>query len=176
MPDASDITRLEQITEVLDRHRVAYIVIGGQAEYLMGSPRVTFDVDVCYSRDVVNHEPLASALRELKVSLRNAPADLPFRIDAETIKRGSNFTFDTPFGPFDLLGYVEPIGEYPQLEASAQTYRVGGREFRVIDLDDLIRIKRHINRSKDRDSLYQLLAIKRIREEGGGDDPRRLDA
>jgi len=30
---------------------------------------------------------------------------------------------------------------------------------------DLIRVKEHIGRARDRDSLYQLLAIKRIRQE-----------
>jgi hypothetical protein len=37
----------------------------------------------------------------------------------------------------------------------------------VIGLDDLIRIKRHINRPKDRESLPQLEAIKRLREQEG---------
>jgi hypothetical protein len=36
---------------------------------------------------------------------------------------------------------------------------------RTISLDDLIRVKRHIDRGKDSESLFQLLAIKRVREE-----------
>jgi hypothetical protein len=38
---------------------------------------------------------------------------------------------------------------------------------RVIGLDDLIRIKRHLSRPKDRESLLHLEAIKRLREEEG---------
>lgn len=38
---------------------------------------------------------------------------------------------------------------------------------RVIGLDDLIRIKRHLARPKDRESPLQLEAIKRPREEEG---------
>jgi hypothetical protein len=34
------------------------------------------------------------------------------------------------------------------------------------ELDDLIRVKEHIRRSKDNDSLFQLKAIKQIRNEG----------
>jgi len=37
----------------------------------------------------------------------------------------------------------------------------------VIGLDDLIRIKRHIKRPKDKESLLQLEAIKRLREQEG---------
>ena len=35
-----------------------------------------------------------------------------------------------------------------------------------VGLDDLIRIKEHINRPKDRDSLMHLRAIKKLREQG----------
>jgi hypothetical protein len=37
-----------------------------------------------------------------------------------------------------------------------------------MSLDDLIRIKEHICRPKDRDSLMHLLAIRRVRGEQGG--------
>lgn len=78
---------------------------------------------------------------------------------------GNNYTFDTSLGKLDLLGWVEPIGDYEALRAQAETYPVGDLRLSVISLDQLIRIKEHIGRSKDRDSLYQLLAIKRLREE-----------
>jgi predicted nucleotidyltransferase len=47
------------------------------------------------------------------------------------------------------------------------TVTIRGRPTQVIGLDDLIRIKRHINRPKDRESLLQLEAIKRLREQEG---------
>jgi predicted nucleotidyltransferase len=59
------------------------------------------------------------------------------------------------------------IGGYNELVAHAETVSIGGRPTRVIGLDDLIRIKQHINRSKDRESLLQLKAIKRLREQEG---------
>jgi hypothetical protein len=46
-PDQSD---LEKIAAILLRHRVEFLVVGGQAEVLMGSPRVTYDTDLCYCR------------------------------------------------------------------------------------------------------------------------------
>jgi len=146
-------------------HGVQFIVIGGQAEYLFGSPRVTYDVDLCYERSPGNLEKLATVLRELKVVLRGAPADLPFVMDAKTLAMGSNFTFKTAVTDLDLLGWVEPFGEYNTLLTSSKIMRVGDMDLRVIGLDDLIKIKQHINRSKDRESLMQLLAIKRIQVE-----------
>ena len=41
---------------------------------------------------------------EIGVALRGAPADLPFTPDARTLENGANFTFDTEWGSFDILG------------------------------------------------------------------------
>ena len=166
MPDDQTPSRLESICTLLARHGVEFLVIGGQAEYLFGSPRVTYDVDLCYRRTKENLERLAGALKELNPTLRGAPADLPFVIDARSLALGENFTFNTSVGPLDLLGWVEPLGNYDELIKHAETYPVGGEHVRTISLDDLIRVKEHIRRPKDRDSLFQLQAIKRLRQEG----------
>lgn len=149
------------------RHEVEYIVIGGQAETLMGSPRVTYDVDLCYSRVAENLTRLAAALIELNARLRNVPADVPFLLDARTLKLGSNFTFHTSIIDLDVFGWVEPIGDYDALSHNAQTFPLGDQSVRSISLDDLIRVKTTIKRFKNSESMFQLLAIKRIRDEAG---------
>lgn len=167
MAEDTDKSPLERVAEVLTRHGVEFIVIGGQAETIHGSARVTYDVDLCYRRSPANLGRLAAALKELKVSLRNAPPDLPFIIDATSLALGDNFTFDTIHDAVDFLGYVEPLGGYEEITQNAETYPVGDFELRVISLDDLIRIKEHLGRPKDRDSLMHLRAIKQVREERG---------
>lgn len=167
MAEASDKSQFEQIVEVLHRHHVEFIVIGGQAETLYGSPRVTYDTDLCYRRTPQNLDHLAAALLELRPTLRGAPVDLPFRIDSQSLALGSNFTFDTPCGPLDLLGWVEPLGDFNVLARRCATLPLGDHELHVIGLDDLIAIKQHIQRPKDRESLLQLLAIRRMRDEDG---------
>ena len=157
-------SELRRIAEVMAQHGVEYIVIGGQAESLMGSPRVTYDVDLCYRRTPDNLTRLAAALTQLGARLRNVPADVPFLLDAKTLEMGSNFTFHTSVIDLDILGYVEPIGDYPAVAASAEEYTlVDGRRVRTIGLDDLIRVKSTIKRFKDGESMFQLLAIKRVR-------------
>lgn len=49
----------------------------------------------------------------------------------------------------------------------AETVSIGSLPTSVIGLDGLIRIKRYIGRPKDRESLLQLGAIKRLREQEG---------
>lgn len=125
-------------------------------------------MSICATGARENLERLAAALRELKPALRGAPPDLPFKIVAQSLALGSNFTFSTSHGDLDLLGFVEPLGGYEKIAASATVEQLGDVSVKVISLDDLIRVKRHINRPKDRESLFQLEAIKRIREETGG--------
>jgi hypothetical protein len=136
MAGETEKSDLERIAEVFVAHGVEFIVIGGQAEALYGSARVTYDVDLCYRRTPENLKRLAEALRELRPSLRGAPAGLPFILDERTLAMGSNFTFTTPVIDLDLLGYVEPLGEYDRVAAKAITYHVAALDLRVIDLDD----------------------------------------
>jgi predicted nucleotidyltransferase len=161
----SEQSDLEQIANILLRHGVEFIVVGGQAEALMGSPRVTYDTDLCYRRTKENLVRLANALQELHPTLRGAPADLPFALDAHALAFGSNYTLNTNLGPLDLLGWVEPLGPYESLLPASESYVVGEITLRTIGLGDLIRIKQHLGRTKDRESLLQLLAIRSIRDD-----------
>jgi hypothetical protein len=160
---------LRKVAEVMTRHGVEFIVIGGQAETLMGSARVTYDVDLCYRRTKDNLSRLAAALKELKPTLRGAPRDLPLVLDAQALALGNNYTFETYLGKLDLLGWVEPLGDYEVLAKAVESYPVGEMKLNVIGLEDLIRVKEHIGRTKDSDSLCQLLAIRKIRGEQTSD-------
>ncbi len=167
MADAPEKPRLVAIAEHLQRHGVEFMVIGGQAATLLGSPHPTFDVDLCYRRTADNLTRLAAALKELHPTLRGAPADLPFRIDAESLALGSNFTFNTDLGPLDLLGWVEPFGTFEDLRSRAATIPAGDVSLLTISLDDLIAIKRHLGRPKDKAALVQLEELKRLRDTAG---------
>lgn len=165
--ESKSASEMRAFVEVLRRNGVEFLVIGGQAEALMGSPRATYDTDLCYRRSLENLRRMAVALKELKPTLRGAPPDLPVIIDERSLSLGCNYTFDTTHGKLDLLGWVEPIGDFDALAKHAETYPYEGDQVRTISLNDLIRVKQHIGRSKDRDSLIQLLAIRKAREDTG---------
>jgi len=69
---------------------VDYIIVGGVAAGIHGALRTTRDLDVVYGRDPANVARLVAALGPLQPYLRGAPAGLPFRLDAETVRRGLN--------------------------------------------------------------------------------------
>src|SRR2546423_7438669 len=96
----------------LHSNNVAFVIIGGVAATLHGSARVTYDLDIVYERTPENLQRIIEALGPFKPYLRGAPPGLPFRFDAETLKRGLNFTFTTSEGPLDLLGELSGVGSY----------------------------------------------------------------
>jgi hypothetical protein len=57
------------ILEILTRHGVEFIVIGGSAALLNGVPLVTFDLGVVHLRESVNIEKLLAALQELHAAI-----------------------------------------------------------------------------------------------------------
>lgn len=137
------------ILEALDRHRVDYVVVGGLAGLAHGSRYPTNDTDVAYERSRGNLELLAAALQELGATLRGAPPDLPFLLDATTLSRGANFTFDTRFGPLDILGDPAGAPPYAGLRGAATPKTIFGLKVLVASLDHLIAMKEAAGRPKD---------------------------
>jgi hypothetical protein len=141
--------QLEPLLGALVRNGVDFVLVGGLAGIAHGSSYPTYDLDVAYARDRANLERLAAALAEIRVTLRGAPADLPFQLKAQTLSDGVNFTFDTEFGSLDVLGDVAGIKSYEDLRAAAETEEIAGEVVRVASLDHLIAMKRAANRRKD---------------------------
>jgi predicted nucleotidyltransferase len=145
---------------VLARHGVQFVVVGGFAGAMRGSPVITYDLDICYSREDVNLERLASALRELSAKVRGVEEEVPFQLDAESLRNGDSFTFLTDSGPFDILGTPAGTSGFDDLNAGATDEAMDGITLRVASVDDLIRMKRASGREKDRASLEWLRAIR----------------
>jgi hypothetical protein len=148
--------------ETLVRHKVRFVVIGGFAGRLWGSPTLTNDLDICYARDRKNLRALGAALLELEASLRGAPDGLPFRPDAETLAAGDHFTFATNAGNLDCLGTPDGSRGFADLIAGAKPMKLDGVEVPVASVDDLIRLKRAAGRPKD---LIEVEVLGALREE-----------
>lgn len=168
----SDFNPVLALTTFL-RHRVEFVLIGGLAGNALGSPWITRDTDICYERSAENLERLAAALNELHARLRGAPPDVPFILDARTLKAGDSFTFVTDAGDVDILG--TPSGTlrgYEELAPNAEL-RVaveGGLTVWVCSLEDLIRMKAAAGRNKDLRHLEELGGV-RDEVEGYPEEP-----
>jgi hypothetical protein len=149
LEDLDKPLRPQPLLQALDRYGVDFVLVGGLAGLAHGSSYPTYDLDIAYSRDDSNLRRLVDALREIRVTLRGAPADLPFQLEVETLANGANFTFDTEFGSFDVLGDVAGIKSYDELRRGSKIKEVFGVQVRIASLDHLIAMKRAANRRKD---------------------------
>jgi hypothetical protein len=154
------------VVGVLTDAGVEVVVIGGLAAQAHGSARLTQDVDLIYRRTPENIARLAAALAPYHPYLRGAPRGLPFHFDAETIRRGLNFTLTTDLGDVDFLGEMTGGGGYEEVEPHTEWLSVFGRRVRVLDLPALIRAKRAAGRPKDLEVIAELEALLVERERG----------
>jgi hypothetical protein len=150
---------IEKQIALLGSFQVQSVIVGGVAATLHGSEIPTTDLDVCYARTPSNLERLAAALQSVHANLRNAPPDLPFILDAETLRRGLNFTFTTDIGSLDLLGEVLGVGYYEDVVSGSDLFELFGYPVAVIELGKLIVAKRTAGRPKDLVTATELEAL-----------------
>jgi hypothetical protein len=150
---------------VLQEHEVGFLVIGGVAGRLWGSPSLTNDTDICCAHDTGNLERLAAALRALDARLRGLDGDVQFTLDARSLSSAQTLTFSTNAGALDVLATPAGTRGYDELMANAERFDLGeGLLVPVCSLDDLIRMKRAAGRPKDRIELEVLTAVRDERD------------
>lgn len=139
---------------------VQFVVIGGLAAQVHGSPSLTGDVDICFALDGENLGRLARALGSLAAIRREMPATINAPIDARALRAGDVFTLSTRYGDLDLLAHPDPGLDFETLLERSIAAAVLGVEVRVASLDDLISMKRAAGRPKDRIELEVLGALR----------------
>ncbi len=147
-----------EILGVLVRHGVEFVVIGGLAAAVQGSPFVTTDVDVTPRRARKNLERLSAALKELDARIRTetVPEGLPFDHDSNSLAGIHLVNLATRFGDLDVS--IEPVGTagFEDLVRDAKPFELGGVRVLVASLADVIRSKEAAGRDKDRVALPTL--------------------
>ena len=166
--------RPDKILEVLERHRVLYVVIGGLADELRGSPYVTRDVDITPARTRENFTKLAAALRELDAKLRIPDMEEPLEVplDERSFEQGTTWTFVTKHGYLDIALLPDGTRGYDDLRRSATREQLTDKvTIFVAALADVIRSKEAAGREKDRAVLPILRQVLERSRKKERDDP-----
>ncbi|HZD18758.1 MAG TPA: hypothetical protein VE669_11515 [Actinomycetota bacterium] len=160
----------QQIFQMLDRHGVRYVLIGGMAAILHGAPHITTDVDVVPEEARDNLERLSAALKELHARIRVKGEDegVPFDHSAESLPRVRIWNLVTDHGDLDITFVPSGTGGYDDLVRDVEPMTVRGISVPVASLADIVRSKEAAGRDRDR---LILPVLRRILEEGGG-EPR----
>lgn len=158
------------ILSVLARHDVRYVLIGGLAAIVHGSPFPTEDLDLTPERSIENLTKLSDALRELDAKVRAAGVDeaLPFNHDADSLGDVGVWNLVTPHGILDISFVPTGTQGYPDLIRDAVDETIFGVAVRVASLADVIRSKQAANRPKDQRVLPTLREILARRDQHPG--------
>ena len=146
---------------------IEYVVVGGLAANVHGSPRITADVDICYDPASENLERMARLLASWHAYPRGVAPGLPFTMDARTLRNAPVLTLVTDLGDLDVMDRVAGVGEYPAVRTASVMADLAGAQARVLALDALIAAKRAAGRRKDQEALLELEALREERRRRG---------
>lgn len=153
------------ILEVLHRHDVAFVLVGGLAAVAHGSTLTTVAVDITPERSAANLDRLAAALRELDARLRTEgePEGVSFPVDGAFLAAQPHMlNLLTSAGDLDLT--LTPSGfaaGYTALRPAAVLLDIiPETPTAVAALDDIIASKRAAARTKDVAALPYLEALR----------------
>jgi predicted nucleotidyltransferase len=157
MPRAPQQT--DRLLALLQDAGVDFVVVGGVAALAHGSSTLTRDLDIAAPLTPENLRRLMDALAPYRPHHATRPDLGVIRDSIERLSKFRLLLVDTDLGRLDILGEVQPLGPAAELEA-VELELLEGRRFRVLSLDQLIEVKAHVGRPKDRIVEMELRAIR----------------
>ena len=164
----------EEFLQVLNRHQVEYVVIGGKAVQSYGSTRKADDIDVWINPSADNANKMVSSVKEF-LGANMHPRDFT---DDKIVYFGRN-----PYR-IDLHKDVPGLGQFPDHYANRVPARTkNGTDYTVVSPHDLVASKKAAGRPKDlQDVTYieeRVLGITRQPERSKTNqptyEPRKVD-
>lgn len=144
----------KEFIELLQKHKVEFLLVGGFAVALHGYPRYTDDLDVLVKREQENAERLLQAITEFGFG------SLGLEVQ-DFVKEDMIVQLGYPPLRIDIITSISGIDDYKQLFENAISIEAENMQLNIISLDDLIKNKESTNRSIDRTDAQKL---KKIRE------------
>ena len=155
------MTFLERICSEFAKRKLAYAVVGGHAVALHGALRGTVDIDFVIKWSAKTLRDTEIALNELGlVSRLPIKADEVFRFRDEYIQNRNLIAWNF-YNPADLSEQVDIIINYDLSGRRAKLIDLGSFKIRVLDIDELIDMKRTAARPQD---MADVDALERLKE------------
>lgn len=140
---------LRRTCELLNKHKVEYILIGGVAVGFHGFPRSTADIDFWYNPTITNFERIISALDEYGVNtegLRKLVFD-----PEKTYLRVPQLGFRTEFLP-----NIPGVPSFANAFKLSSKTNLDGVEVSILGYDDLLINKKTTGRDNDLNDIKEL--------------------
>ncbi len=141
-----------ELLRVLEKHKVAYALIGGYAVGIHAELRATKDLDLVVAPTPKNAKALLKALKEFGAPIDNLS-------EQDLVKPGLLYVFGVPPPRVDILNRLKGV-DVMQIVKKAKRVKLGDTTLRVIDIDDLIHVKTLAGRSQDKVDVKALKKVK----------------
>lgn len=135
----------EEFFELLNKHNVRYVVVGGYAVIFHGYPRLTGDIDVFYQAEKKNIEALLQALKDFGFNFSELSAE-------ELEAKGQVVQLGQPPNRIDLINSITG-GEFEKIWSRKVSGNYGKEPISYIHLEDLVKNKQAVGRNKDKQDL-----------------------
>ncbi|MBE9573723.1 MAG: nucleotidyltransferase [Proteobacteria bacterium] len=149
---------IHQFLELLAKHKVKYVIVGGEAVIYYGYARLTGDVDFFFGTSKENAQCLYDALEEFW------EGDIPGLDSFEGVMQsGTILQFGVPPNRIDLVNRIDGVTfEEAWTGKTTTSVEISGESIPVyfIGLDQLITNKDAIKRPKDLEDLKYLKKAK----------------
>lgn len=151
---------LKSLLERLLQHDIDFVLAGGLACVVHGSPLVTQDIDICIAINETQVGKLRTALKDLSPKHRMNPNFKPSFLEyPESLAGLKNIYLETDLGILDVMSELRPIGDFERVKKNAIPIPLYGHQCWVVSVEDLIRIKETMTRPKDKETLLYLRNI-----------------
>lgn len=151
MADAGGRFQPVDLLRVLVDQGVEFILIGGLAAVVHGSPYATVDVDIVPSGERRNLDRLSDALGVLEARVYVSEREtIPFDDDRVSLADADPLHFATRLGGLDTTLVPTGTRGFSDLARRANSINIGGVRVRVAALEDIVRSMEAAGREKDR--------------------------
>jgi predicted nucleotidyltransferase len=151
----------QEFLELLDKHKVKYVIVGGEAVIYYGCARLTGDVDFFFGTSKENAQGLYNTLEEFW------GGDIPgVNSVEELMESGTILQFGVPPNRIDLINRIDGVTfEESWAGKTTTNVEISGKSIPVyfIGLAQLIANKESIGRPKDLEDLKYLKKAKEDR-------------
>jgi hypothetical protein len=158
----------ESLLDVLAKHEVDYLVIGGFAVAAHGHPRATKDIDICPEPSDANLGRLVAALEELEaepIGLDEFEGEFDVAPDLDGMKMGGNWVLNTKHGRLDVMQHLKGLGDdgggWAELRPHAERRNFLGHQVLFCSYEDLLKMKTAAGRDQDLVDVRTLKAQRR---------------
>lgn len=148
------------LLEALQEEGVDYVLVGGLAAAMMGTTRITRDIDLAYATHQENLERLCAAINRFKPRhlLLGKPEGTSFDLAPNDLRKHRIVQLATSIGQIDLIDRIAGFKSYGELKSYAVEHDIGF-PVRVLATEGLLKAKRAMKRPKDVQDIVELEAL-----------------